>query len=256
MPHDPTELVLGRGEVFFDPFAPGTMIGSGERYLGNTPSFQIGRSLDRLARYRSYSGRKHEVRGKVIAEAHSLTFITDHISMENVASWYGGTSETVAQASAGAITEPFTTEPGRFIQLGRSVRPMGLRNVTSVVVRIGTTIVPAANNYLVDPALGRIEILKGAPAFTGPTNITVQFARGTAVTRNTRSQAVELHGAMTFISRNVEGPRKNIFIPYLRLSSRGMVDLKGDEWQQMPFEATILKLNPRTEQVYLDEMVT
>ena len=254
MAHDPTDLVLGRGEVYFDLFALGTRVGSGERYLGNTPSFQISRVTERAQRFRSYGGKKVEIEGVVTAEAHSLMFITDNISMENVALWYGTQPEMVAQAAGAAIIEPFAVTPGRFIQLGKTVTPFGLRNVANVVIRIGASVVAMLDNYEVDPTMGRIKILTG-PAFEGATNITVEFARGVAVTKQAKSKPVERFGAVTFISKNAYGPRKNVFLPYVRLSSRGQVDLKGDEWQQMPFEATVLKLNSITEQVYIDEMV-
>ena len=89
MPHESTKLVLGRGEVYFDRFLPGTRRGEGERYLGNTPSFRIQREVERLERSTSYRGRKIAMAGAVVAESHEITFVTDNVDDENIALWFG-----------------------------------------------------------------------------------------------------------------------------------------------------------------------
>ncbi len=40
--------------------------------------------------------------------------------------------------------------------------------------------------------------------------------------------------------------------PFVRLSARGAVDLKGDEWQQLSFEGEAMRLTPNTDQIYVD----
>ncbi len=51
------QLVLGRGEVYFEAFSAGTRVCSGERYVGNTTGFQITRAINRLERFTSYRGQ-------------------------------------------------------------------------------------------------------------------------------------------------------------------------------------------------------
>lgn len=250
------QLVLGRGEVYFDRFLPGTRIGTGERYIGNTPAFQVARTIERVGRARSYRGRKVETPGHVISESHKVNFTTDNISMENVAEWYGDeNSASSVIAPIGLIDETFLMRRGRYYQLGSTIEPSGVRGVENVTLIRGTVEIPMAGNYEVDRAEGRIYLLPAALNILDNTQISVRFEYRRQRRLKVVSQPNEIHGALRFRSLNPYGPRKHLFMPFVRLMPRGSIDLKGDEYQQMMFEATAMRLNPTTEQVYIDELL-
>ena len=250
------QLVLGRGEVYFDRFLPGTRIGTGERYIGNTPTFQVARTIERIGRARSYRGRMVETAGHVISESHTVNFTTDNISMENVAEWYGYDQSTSSViAPIGLIDETFLMRRGRYYQLGSTIEPSGVRGVENVTLIRGTVEIPMAGNYEVDRAEGRIYILPAALNLLDATQVTVRFEYRRQRRLKVVSQPNEIHGALRFRSLNPYGPRKHLFMPFVRLMPRGSIDLKGDEYQQMMFEATAMRLNPTTEQVYIDELL-
>lgn len=250
------QLVLGRGEVYFDRFLPGTRTGTGERYIGNTPAFQVARTIERVGRARSYRGRKVETPGHVISESHKVNFTTDNISMENVAEWYGDeNSASSVIAPIGLIDETFLMRRGRYYQLGSTIEPSGVRGVENVTLIRGTVEIPMAGNYEVDRAEGRIYLLPAALNILDNTQISVRFEYRRQRRLKVVSQPNEIHGALRFRSLNPYGPRKHLFMPFVRLMPRGSIDLKGDEYQQMMFEATAMRLGPNVEQVYIDELL-
>lgn len=256
MPREEDQLVLGRGEVYFDRFLPGTRIGTGERYIGNTPAFQVARTIERVGRARSYRGRKVETAGHVISESHKVNFTTDSISMENVAEWYGDDQSTSSIiAPVGFITEPFLMRRGRYYQLGSSIEPSGVRGVEGVSLIRGVVEIPMAGNYEVDRAEGRIYVLPAALNLLDNTQVTVRFQYRRQRRLKAVSRPNEIHGALRFRSLNPYGPRKHLFMPFVRLMPRGSIDMKGDEYQQMMFEATAMRLGPNVEQVYIDELL-
>lgn len=252
MIREETQLVLGRGEVYFEPFLDGTRIGDGERYIGNTTAFQLSRTVNRLERFTAYKGQQVEREGCVLSETHSIQFITDNISIENVGLWFGEETSETTFPGANVVSETFKVRQNRFYQLGKTYQALGTRYVENLTVRIDGTDIPATGNWDVDKAFGRLQILSGAPLIPNGSNIVVLFEWRTVRTETVNSHTRDLFGALRFIATNPTGPKRNYFFPCVRLNPRGSIDLKGDEWQQMPFDAKAMRLTPTTEQVYLD----
>ncbi len=255
MEFDPNQLVLGRGEVYFDVFTLGTKVGIGERYIGNTPSFQVSRSIDRLDRSTSFKGQKVAKEGAVIAENNSVEFITDSISIENVGLFYGQEGSTIAIPAGNQITENFVVQRGRFYQLGKTAYPNGVRQVLDVIVVFNGNIVPIDGNYSLDEANGRIQVMNGSTVIPNGGMLYVTFAWRRTFSDSLSSKAREVYGALRFVSRAVVGPRRNVYFPYVRISAKGAIDFKGDQWQQIPFTATAMRLGPAVEQVYFDTLL-
>lgn len=252
MSREATHLVIGRGEVFFEAFLPGTRQGRGERYIGNTTSFQVSRTVERLERATSHGGQKVTREAAVLRDSHTVQFVTDNIDMENVALWFGGEADSRKLDAQGIITETLRVRLGNYIQLGKTYSPNGVRNIENVVVRAGATVVPAGGNYEIDVSAGRIRILPDAFNIADGALIDVEFEWRTTYLNLATSMAKEVFGALRFMAENVAGESKRYYFPMVRLSARGSVDLKGDQWQQIPFEAEAMKINHRSEQVYVE----
>lgn len=253
MAREQTQLVIGRGEVWFEAFLPDTKQGLGERYLGNTTTFQVGRKVARLDRFTSYGGQKVEVAGALVSEEHNVIFITDNISLENVGDWFSGEVVTQGVPAVGLITETIAVKLGSTVQLGRSVHITGVRSVENLVVERAGVVVSESGNYSLDATTGRLTIAPQSPIIQDGDTLAVTFEWRRAELTSITSRPREIHGALRFISYNAYGAEKHHFYPYVRLAARGQVDLKGDEWQQIPFEVSVLRLNPFTEQVYVEE---
>ena len=249
---------LGRGELRFDKFVPGTRNKTGERYLGNTPELNLTTESENLEHFNSDRGIRIKDKSIVLEKTDSGTFIADEISDDNVALWFLGDVTVVAQAALTAqvsVVPANRVKPGTFIQLGESqANPTGARNVTVTSVTDGAgTPVPYVLNedYTVDSELGQLYIVPG-----GGIDGTEAFTVNWTAAASTRSQVVvgdgtTVEGALRFISYNPTGPRRDYLWPYVQLRADGDLALKGDEWQQLSFAFDILKLDGYAT-VYID----
>lgn len=251
MIREATELLLGRGEVYFDRFIPGTLAGHGERYIGNTTTFQISRTIQRTSVYRSYRGRKVEMPGFPISDEAEVQFTTDNIVMDNIADWYGG---NVASLTVGDefifATQSIVAHRGRFYQLlAEGVEAIYVD--IAEVRRLGT-LLQLGVHYELERVRGRIQILPNAPApFTDGSTLVVNFRKRPSSYNYVASQNRDILGALRYLAADDHhGPKVDYFFPMVRLSPQGAIDLKGDEFQQMRFTATGLIVQPGKEILY------
>lgn len=102
-------LVLGRGKLFFTPYAPGATVavaGSGEAqsplrgYFGNTPQMTLAVNNTKLDHYSSEGGLKVKDRTVLLQTDATITFDTDNISVPNLMLWFGGKHTGSAPADA------------------------------------------------------------------------------------------------------------------------------------------------------------
>lgn len=62
-----------------------------------------------------------------------------------------------------------------------------------------------------------------------------------------------MEGQLLFITRNASGPDRKILMPYVTLAPNGDYNLKGDDWQQIPFTLELLRKGA-TESIYITSM--
>ncbi len=236
-------LVLGRGKLYFDRFAPGTQTKTGERYLGSTPSFSVTAETVELEHFSAEEGLRIKDESVTTQIDFTGQFVTENISPENIALFFLGSSEVLSQAAATGVEESFTVSKGLFYQLGATaLKPEGVEKVSNVVVEPGGggTAFVAGTDYAVDLDLGRIEILPGGAIANGAT-IDVTYNRVAASQERVISGTTLIQGAMRFISFNGVGGQKNFYMPKVTLRPNGEFALKGEEWQQFGFNVEILQ---------------
>lgn len=250
-----TTLVVGRGKLYFDPFVSGTRQKTGEMYLGNTPAFQLNRKLDSVRRFSSVGGRKIERESLTLADENTATFTTDHVDMENVALWFGSSESSDTLAAINKVTRAITVLPGRHYQLGDDIRAQGIRNVDNVSVAVSSVDL-AETNFEVDLVNGRVYIPVDAPDITEETVVDVTYEWRETGRAYAESATAVRHGALRFISTNPVGPKKHYYFPFVEISPRGNMDLKGDGWQQMMFDVAAYRLSGAVEAVYVDEVIS
>lgn len=128
------DYVVGRGKVYFDKFLPGTLTGTGERYLGNTPSFSMATTVTNLDHFSSDFGIKEKDKAINLQVENTVTLSCDNLQFENFGLWYLGDVLTENVAAETALTQTVYATPGSYYQLGATDdRPEGLGFVTSVV---------------------------------------------------------------------------------------------------------------------------
>lgn len=234
---------LGRGELWFDQFKPGTLVGAGEKYFGNTPEFSTTSDSEELEHFDSDHGINEKDDSVTLSNTRSGAFTTDNITPANIALFFLGATNRMAQTAQTGKTETIVVTRGRAFQLGVSTAlPAGIRGITNVVAKKGAAAVDIPGNFEFDLDLGRVYVELDATGVqdNDPIIFTYDVIAGT----NTVivSGAKEIEGAMRFVSFNPKGEPIDYFWPRVKLSPNGDFSLKsGDDWQTIPFNIEFLK---------------
>lgn len=245
-------IVLGKGKLYFNPFATGTTTPTGEIYLAQSRELSYSAKADTLDHYDADEGMNvldEQVQTKVDLTGKTTV---EHISMENLALFLQANGVTTVTTTAGtALTETVAVKRGRFYQLGVSdTNPVGVTGVTNVSAKKGGTAVTQSGNYTVDLALGRIYIEAAATGIADNDSLTLQYDVAAASKQMVVSKDQQIRGSLRFISANPVGEQKDYFFPYVNMQPDGDYALKGDAWQTMGFAFTALKKGT-LERVYI-----
>lgn len=251
---------LGRGELHFGQFKTGTQTPRGERYLGNTPEFSLTISAENLDHFSSDEGVREKDQSIAVQTNRSGALTTDNINADNVALFFFGEKLDLAIAAATVAAEAIAdVEKGLTYQLGVSdTHPSGARGLdlfatgpdVNVEVKKGATTLVEGTDYTIDMALARLTILEAGSLIDGD-DITVGY-KVKAQSREriiSGSQAVE--GSLRFIAKNPVGAIIDYFMPWVKVTPNGDYSLKGEDWQQIPFNIEVLK-KTGLEAVYAD----
>lgn len=232
---------LGRGEIHFSLFKPGTHTPAGWRYVGNTPSFSLTIDQENLEHFSSDRGVRIKDKSIILQVDYSGQMVMDDINNDNLALFFFGNSTTVAQTAATAQTESFTSVvQGYGYQLGiTNANPTGVRKVSNVTVTVGGSAKVLGTDFTVDADNGIVYVTEGGTILDAAT-IAVTYDRALVSRKQVISGSTQLEGAMRFISYNPQGEKNNYLFPYVRLGPNGDFELKTDEWQQLPVSVEIL----------------
>lgn len=251
---------LGRGRVFFDRFAANATItadtvGEGERYIGNTPEFSTNSAAEDLDHFSSEGGIKTKDDSVQLSLDRAGKFTSDNISKENIALYFLGDADSLAQAANAAVVQLITVKRGRFYQLGASAAlPQGHRQVTITSVMSGagfSTAHTAPGAWQVDEVLGRLYIPENSTTITEDMEIQVTYAIAAVTMERVISKSNSVYGSIRFVADNPKGTNRDYFLPYVKLSPDGDYNLKGDDWQTMGFTMEILKKASNVEAMYV-----
>ncbi len=248
--------ILGRGKVYFDKFLPGTKTKTGELYLGNTPALSLSAADTALDHYDSDAGLKVKDISITLQSDLTGSVQTDNISIENIALWFMGDSSKITQvASMAAVTEPLTVSPGFWYQLGvDDAHPAGVIAVSDFSVS-DTAAEPApitADNFTVDLVNGRFMVNVDSADVDADTEVTVSYKLAASMQEAMVYNGTQIFGAMRFVSNNPVGPQRSYYMPYVKLTSDGDYNLKGDDWQAMTFAMEVLQLDDTHQRIYVN----
>lgn len=251
---------LGRGELYFGKFAPGTRQHNGLIYIGNTPEITMTTETENLDHFDADHGIRVKDDSVMLEKNVSGSFTTDNINPENMANMLLGEHSVVVQASASAQTMTRVgVRKGRRYQLGVTpTNPIGVKGVTGVVVSAkpaGGAATPLVLNvdYRLDAETGGIMFLSSGLILTNlPTDeVTVTFDVDDAEFNQIVSGAdAQLEGEMFYKSFNPKGVKFDYTFPYVQLRPDGDYNLKGDDWQIISFAFEALKRDDQTETIY------
>lgn len=238
--------VLGRGKIFFDPFPAGSFVGSGERYLGNTPSCATRQSLAYVDEFDSFGETVDMVERTVIRSDLMVAFATDNIVAENAAMW--AQADQVSRNDAALDSQTFiaTVFPDRYYQIGKTAaNPLGARNtvVTYAAKTSDNSPLLVGVNFELDRPNGRIYVKDGAPNIpTTGLQVTFTYSTGAITGRQVVKKGTRVRGALRFVADNAQGQNGSYFWPYVVISPDSDWILKSDDWQKMSFSAQVLRV--------------
>jgi hypothetical protein len=245
----------GSGEISFARYNTGTQVPGARRYLGNTTDFSFSSEIEKLEHFDSDHGIKEKDDSITTQTKMSGTVVTDNINKENLALLLLGSASIISQSSGTGLIESIAAIQFGTYQLGANdtTRPTGYRNISTVVVKNasgGPTTYVAGTDYVVDTEMGTVRFIEGGTIAEGnPAYITYNVAA------STREQIISgntsIDGALWFKSFNARGPQHDYFLPYVSLSPDGDFNLKGDDWQAIPFALDIQKKGDMS-RVYCD----
>jgi hypothetical protein len=245
---------LGTGKVYFDQFAQGTLVGTGQRYFGNTPEFSLSSESEVLDHFDADNGIRQKDDSVLLELNRTGEFVTDHISPENLALFFLGSNDVLVQAAAVGATDAFAdVAVNRRYQLGVSPsNPAGVRGVTNVVVEVGAATMVLNTDYTLDAATGGITILDAGINAGDDVDVTYDVSSA-SYNQVVSSANAELYGALFFQGTNPKGVIFDYYFPYVVIRPNGDFQLKSaDEWQQLSFSIEILKLDDNTEAIYIN----
>lgn len=261
---EPQNYTLGRGELHFAKFKPGTKIPGGERYIGNSPEWNATIESESLDHYNSDRGIKEKDESITLSANRTASFVTDNVNPANIALFFLG-SASVITATAQDVTDEVISgvEKGLTYQLGITAsNPVGVRGLDVHTTGPETKNIVVKNasgdefeeglegDYLIDMELGRLTI-NPEGSITEGSEILVSYKVQAGSFERVISGNQPVEGALRYISYNPAGKQFDWYMPWVKLSPNGDYALKGDEWQQIPFSVEILR-QPGKEAIYVD----
>lgn len=251
-------FVLGRGRLYFNQFANGTQTLTGERYIGSTQQFSLAIGSETLNHMSMESGIRSIDDSAILENTRNASYTTDQIDQANLSSFIVGEGETLAVAGGAVVDELISgVTQNRHYQLGydEATNITGARNVSAVTVtddNATPVTFTETTDYTVDLDLGRIYVVEGG-AITDGTNLKVSYTEA-AYSREqiVTSDNTKLYGALRFVADNAKGENRDFYMPYVLMTPNGEYALKGDDWQNMGFNLSILQKSATIEAIYAD----
>ncbi|AVQ83822.1 hypothetical protein [Variovorax sp. PMC12] len=238
-----SQYVIPRGRVFFDLYDAADQL-TGERHLGNCPTVTLSISTEKAPHYSAESGPGVKDANRVVRIDRTGKITCDNMSADNRAMFISGEKSTVSQATGNVAAEEITVIPGLFYQLGRTdASPAGARKVTQVVVtpEAGGEPYELGEDYTVDAALGRLQIVAGGGIAAGKIKVAYSKAATTWLRIKSGDKA-ELRGALRVLSNVAEGEQSDTYCPLVTLAPTGDMALitSDDGYVQMEFDIEVL----------------
>lgn len=251
-----TQLVIGRGKVYFDRFvSPNNLTPTGERYLGNTPTLTITQAGTKLDHYGSDEGLKEKDRSVTIQNDMTGKMTTDNIDPENMALFWLGENAPLTVAAAPALTETLILRPGLSYQLGESDdEPSGKRSLANFGAKLSAAghANVLAGSLVFNGETGRIDVADNPQDIDAAgTSVDVTYDQAGYSRTAVIAEGQQIFGRLRFIADNPVGLNQDFFAPYAQLTSDGDYAWKGDDWQAMGFNIELLKLSTRAK-LYID----
>lgn len=218
--------VVGRGKLYFNRFADGTLVGPGYRYFGNTPELTASQSATSLDHYSSDEGMKFKDASVDLQNDMSGSFTCDNVNSDNLALFFLGANDTQtvvtgdATFAAGTVTFTGTGTAADTVTINGEEVTLETSGATGSEINVGVSATATAQNLktLINnnpsifgvTAAGAAAILTLTAIDAGPTGNAITLAKsstGITISGATLTGATD-NGTETFV-----GVQQGLFYP-------------------------------------------
>ena len=233
---------LGKGVVYFNRKDNSSGLYTGERDLGNAPSFSFNIALEKLPHYSSRGGLKAKDKEIVSQMTPALAFTLDEINAENLSLLTLADVETVSQTGSTVTDETHTANLGKRVVLNYR----GISGVTVTDSATGLVTYVQGTDYEIDSSLdddkiGRLLILEGG-SISENESLDVSYTYATVeYTRIKAFAQTQVEGMLRFVSDNPAGTQQEIQAWRVSLTPAGDTAMIGDDWSTLGFTGEVLK---------------
>lgn len=250
-PHS-NDVVLGAGRIFFATETSSTVEGTAYTYLGDTPGFTIGGSVEEIVVDSSDTPVAEELIRVVKKVSRQSTVTLRDISPSNLALFFMG-SATGATQTTGSGNTAITMSKGKYFKVGGD-------DVMDITVATGGVHQGAASgaaiaasggkNWEIDLEHGLIYFPTGSAATTG--TITVVYSKVVTSWDKVSTGATPVYGSLLFLSDNTVGNNKRMKISRCSLAPSGEAQFKSrDNAMELAMTLGILTRDSSTPQIEL-----
>lgn len=249
-------LLVPGGQGFLGAYRPGTRMPNGiESDWGNIKTLTHSKTVEKLQHRTSKSGKLRKDRVIETSAEHTLTLVTDNMSMDTMALRFGGEVVKEAQAESIGVMETLTGIPGNsYIQLGLTdTNLFGVRFVTVTSVMVNGMDLTAEVDFLVFADEGRLYFPEGVVAEDD--EVIVNYDVAPAEREILVASGTTIEAPIRFIGRSPDDLSKpmDVYIPCGLITAEGDMSIKneGDAFAEATFTIEVIELDGRAP-VYID----
>jgi hypothetical protein len=223
----PDNIILGKGELFFDRFVGSASSGS-YFHLGNCSRFAIVTEDDVIEINSSMDAAAGLIKRVTRSRRTSLQITSNEHGIENLALALMGDTGTLTQTSSAIAGEILTTS----VIKGRFYKTAG-RQLSAVVVNQGTATWTQSTDYVVyDAGAGIIQVkATTGTAVTTATTATISYTRASlSLDTVLGATKTKIEGKLLFVPDPTTGPQFDVEVYHVGVQPDGEVGLISEDF--------------------------
>jgi hypothetical protein len=233
---DPTQLLLGRGKVYFDRF-DSAGLPQGLRYVGEVDKLELNPSATTKDYFTMSKANSIKMQQNITNQTHEVDLQFREYQPANLAIALLGDAIVLTQAAEAVLTEVLTTKalPGYVYQTR-------YRNISGVVPAVAGGLGVLGTDFeVLDPKLGLIHVLPGTAVFDGTKALTLDYAGAAIAAADGKLQVQggtesKIEGKLVFVGDPANGPAVDVEVWRVRFQPSGAIALITDDYGTIPLK--------------------
>jgi hypothetical protein len=236
---DPSNLVLGRGAIYFDRFVTNTSQRQGEFHMGNCTTFEVETKVETKEKYESMDHSSNLYQRGVTRQTTTLKITGDEFTPANLANALNGVVETISGTGASVTTEAITPAGGAILG---AYYALAHRNITTLTdVKQASTVLVLGTDYTADLVRGRIYLLPTSVTITPGSQLTADYTYGNySYPAVNLSQVGTVDGYIHFIPDNIKGPNWEAEYWHVQFTPSGNQGWIADDFGNWTLEGMVI----------------